>query len=124
MSLDVRDLGVLYLSNNHSWTSHIVLDLLHHGCLRDRFPVIIAVLSGTLPRFVIYKPLRMSKETCEDLDYWDRLKKPNSQHSITSTRERYCIIHVWKIRYLSPNDVEIIFYFRAQHGINLAQVLL
>ena len=45
----------------------------------------------------------------KNLDYWDRLKKLNIL-SLQRRRERYCIIHVWKMFHqLAPNDIGMTF---------------
>ena len=54
---------------------------------------------------------------CRDLQYWDRLKKLNLM-SLQRRRERYSIVHVWKIlNNLAPNDVGIEFKDRPRQGI-------
>ena len=53
----------------------------------------------------------------QHLTYWERLKKLNLM-SLQRRRERYTIIHMWKIRMLlTPNDLNIIFYFDDRRGI-------
>ena len=42
---------------------------------------------------------------CKDLAYWERLKKLKLI-SLQRRRERYCIIHIWKILHdQAPNDL-------------------
>ena len=54
---------------------------------------------------------------CRDLMYWDRLKRLKIM-SLQRRRERYCIIHVWKIlNGHAPNDVGMQFETRERHGI-------
>ena len=52
-----------------------------------------------------------------NLDYWSRLKALNLM-SLQRRRERYIIIHMWKILHgLSPNDLGIQFSGPSRHGI-------
>ena len=54
---------------------------------------------------------------CKDVSYWDRLKKLKLQ-SLQRRRERYCIIHTWKIlNNVAPNDLEFEFYTHPRHGV-------
>ena len=47
---------------------------------------------------------------CSEITYWERLKKLGIM-SLQRRRERYCIIHVWKIlNEQAPNDVGFQFY--------------
>ena len=49
--------------------------------------------------------------------YWDRLKRLQIM-SLHSRKERYCIIHVWKIlNGHAPNDIAMEFQTRERHGI-------
>ena len=53
---------------------------------------------------------------CQDLNYWDRLKKLNVL-SLQRRRERYCIIHVWKmLNGLAPNDIGLTTYNHIRLG--------
>lgn len=54
---------------------------------------------------------------CQDLTYnWNRLKKLNVL-SLQIRRERYCIIHVWKMLHgVAPNDIELITYTHSRLG--------
>ena len=48
--------------------------------------------------------------SCRALHYWDRLKKLNLL-SLQRRRERYTIIHTWKMLHdLAPNDIGMKFY--------------
>ena len=52
----------------------------------------------------------------KDLNYWDRLKELKL-YSLQRRRERYCIIHVWKIlNGLAPNDIDMFFRPNARLG--------
>ena len=54
---------------------------------------------------------------CKDLTYWDRLKKLHLM-SLQRRRERYCIIHAWKIlNDLAPNDIGLSFQQNMRLGI-------
>jgi len=58
---------------------------------------------------------------CYQLNYWERLKKL-SLMSLQRRRERYIIIHMWKLLHgLSSNDLQIQFYQRSRFG-TLAKV--
>ena len=53
----------------------------------------------------------------QHLDYWQRLKALNLM-SMQRRRERYIIIHMWKILHQRcPNDLGIIFSTPSRHGI-------
>ena len=50
------------------------------------------------------------------LNYWDRLQKLKL-YSLQRRRERYCIIHVWKIlKDLAPNDIRMTFQYNPRLG--------
>ena len=54
---------------------------------------------------------------CHNVDYWDRLKMLNL-HSLQRRRERYSIIHMWKIlNNLTPNDLNIEFINNERMGM-------
>ena len=54
---------------------------------------------------------------CRELDYWERLKKLKLM-SLQRRRERYCIIHVWKIlQKEAPNDTGFTFTMHQRHGL-------
>ena len=51
-----------------------------------------------------------------DMNYWDRLKVLNL-YSLQRRRERYCIMHVWKIlNDLAPNDIDMSFHLNPRLG--------
>ena len=53
---------------------------------------------------------------CQDLCYWDRLKRLGLM-SLQRRRERYITIHVWKtLHELAQNDIGIIFYEHIRLG--------
>ncbi|MCP4494602.1 MAG: reverse transcriptase family protein, partial [Gammaproteobacteria bacterium] len=52
----------------------------------------------------------------QDADYWERLKRLKIQ-SLQRRRERYIIIHVWKLLHkMVPNDLNVEFYHRERLG--------
>ena len=54
---------------------------------------------------------------CKELTYWDRLKFLGLQ-SLQRRRERYAIIHVWKIiNNLAPNDMKMKFHDDGRTGV-------
>ena len=53
---------------------------------------------------------------CQDLDYWERLQKL-SLMSLQRRRERFIIIHMWKILHgTTSNDLEVQFQQKARTG--------
>ena len=55
----------------------------------------------------------------QDLDYWERLTKLKLL-SLQRRRERYMIIHVWKIlNHLAPNDIKMEFTHSKRLGIKV-----
>ena len=56
-------------------------------------------------------------EEVKHLDYWDRIKSLNLM-SLQRRRERYIILHVFKILHsLAPNDINMEFYQNERQGI-------
>ena len=54
---------------------------------------------------------------CHDLSYWERLKKLKLM-SLQRRKERYCIIHVWKIlNGHAPNDINFEFSTNERLGV-------
>ena len=54
---------------------------------------------------------------CQQLNYWERLVKLKLM-SLQRRRERYCMIHVWKIMHgLAPNDISMNFTNNPRHGM-------
>ena len=54
---------------------------------------------------------------CQDLDYWQRLKKL-SLMSLQRRRERYIILHMWKLLHgHTSNDLQIQFHAKPRKGI-------
>ena len=55
--------------------------------------------------------------SCRDLDYWQRLKALKLM-SLQRRRERYIIIHTWKIvNGHAPNDIDMIFKTNSRLGL-------
>ena len=55
-------------------------------------------------------------EGLEELNYWERLKELHL-YSLQRRRERYDIIHMWKIQNnVIQNDLELSFYHTPRHG--------
>ena len=53
----------------------------------------------------------------QDLDYWDRLKCLRMM-SLQRRRERYCLLHLFKIlNNTAPNDVNITSYVNDRRGL-------
>ena len=58
--------------------------------------------------------------SCKDLNYWERLAKLKVS-SLQRRRERYMIIHVWKIlNDQAPNDIGMIFRTVQRHGVKVS----
>ena len=145
LSSVVRDLGV-YLSDDCSWTYHInkmtsdarkiaswVL-----GAFRDRSILTMTTLFKSLVRSKLeyccplWNPARVTdiqtienvqkqftKKICgiSQLDYWERLKRLKLL-SLQRRRERYSIIHVWKLANgKAPNNIGMSFYSTPRLGI-------
>ena len=141
----VRDLGVL-VSSDRSWRPHIEQTVQSARTIaswvlsvfRDRTPVIMMTLFKTMVRSKLeyccpvwnpssiqdIKALENIQRNftrkvlgCQDMDYWERLKKLNIL-SLQRRRERYCIVHVWKmINGLAPNDIDMKFRTHNRLGI-------
>ena len=143
----VRDLGV-YLSNDRSWTPHIehvaqggrkiaswVLSV-----FRDRSPTLMLTLYKTMIRSKleyccpVWNPVKISDiqaleniqrnftrkiNGCQGLNYWERLEKLKIL-SLQRRRERYSIIHIWKmLNNQAPNNINIQSYSTARQGIKI-----
>ena len=140
----VQDLGV-HLSNDCSWTPHIQQTA--HGArkiasrvlsvFKDRSPVIMTTLFKTMVRSKleycspVWDPHKVGDiqtlenvqrhftkriNSCKDLNYWDRLKKLKML-SLQRRRERFKIIHVWKLlNNCAPNDINMQFYLHDRLG--------
>ena len=141
----VRDLGV-YVSSSRSWGPHIEktaqgakkMAAWTLSAFRDRSPTVMLTLYKSIVRskleyccpvwnptgiHEIQKLERIQQSFtrkimgCKELQYWERLKKLNLM-SLQRRRERYCIVHVWKIlNELAPNDVGFKFHSHQRLGI-------
>ena len=143
-SKSVKDLGV-HLSNNIGWSTQVnetvksankmanwilsvfknrsksVMMTLFKSLVRSRLEYSCPVWNPSLLADV--KKLESTQREftrhisgCHHLDYWDRLKRLDLI-SLQRRRERYIIIHVWKILHgLAPNDIDIIFYQHIRLG--------
>ena len=143
----VKDLGI-YLSNDCSWSPHI--NQMTQGArqiaswvlsvFRDRSQNIMLTLLKTMVRSKleyccpVWDPSNIGDiqtiesvqrnftrriNTCKDLNYWERLSKLKLM-SLQRRRERYIIIHVWKILHdLAPNDIGMIFQQHQRLGVRV-----
>ncbi|KAL5251660.1 hypothetical protein ACHWQZ_G017138 [Mnemiopsis leidyi] len=141
----VRDLGV-YVSNERSWTLHIEKTIQGArqmaawalSAFRDRSTIVMLTLYKSLVRpkleycSPVWNPHKVSDiqkienvqrsftkkiSGCKELTYWDRLKKLGIL-SLQRRRERYSIVHVWKIlNDLAPNDLQFDFSIHQRLGV-------
>ncbi|KAL5255606.1 hypothetical protein ACHWQZ_G010992 [Mnemiopsis leidyi] len=143
----VRDLGV-NMSEDLSWTPHIniMVDKARQisswvlGVFRDRSkPVMLQLYKSLIRSRVEYccplwNPTKIADiqliesiqrqftrriRGFKDTNYWDRLKELNLC-SLQRRRERYMIIHVWKIlQGICPNDIGMVFRNNPRLGIKI-----
>ena len=141
----VRDLGV-YVSNDRSWSPHVEKTVQGArkmaawtlSAFRDRSAFVMLTLYKSLVRSKleyccpVWSPSKVSDiqklenvqrsftkkiNGCRNLSYWERLRKLKIL-SLQRRRERYSIIHVWKIlNGLAPNDLEFEFSNHSRLGI-------
>jgi len=141
----VRDLGVL-ISADNSWSLHIgrminsarktaawVLSVfrdrsrttmmqLYKSLVRPKLEYCCPVWSPT--KIEDIKAIESLQRTftskisgIQHLSYWERLERLNMM-SLQRRRERYLIIHMWKIRMSQvPNDLEIKFQYNDRLGL-------
>jgi hypothetical protein len=143
----VKDLGV-YLSSDRSWSTQIN-HLVQSGkkiaawvlsVFRDRSPLLMLTLYKSMVRSrleyccPVWNPAKVTDvqalesvqrnftrriNGCHDLDYWQRLEKLKLL-SLQRRRERYSIVHVWKIlNGLAPNDISLESYTNDRHGLKI-----
>ena len=133
----VRDLGV-NMSEELSWTPHIniMVDKARQisswvlGVFKDRSKLVMLQLYKSLIRSRVeyccplWNPTKIADvksiesvqrqftrriRGLKDTNYWDRLRELKLS-SLQRRRERYMIIHVWKIlQDISPNDISMVF---------------
>ena len=143
--MTVRDLGV-YISNTRSWGPHIEKTVQSArklaawvlSAFKDRSPTVMLTLYTSMVRSKleyccpVWNPSSVTEiqilesiqrsftrkiSGCKDITYWDRLKSLKLM-SLQRRRERYCIIHVWKIlNNQAPNDVGFEFQHHQRLGI-------
>ena len=140
----VKDLGD-YLSSDYSWTTHINKMVTSArriaawvlGVFKDRSKTTMLQLWKSLVRCQVeyccplWNPRRLEDiKTIEDvqrfftkriahfgdMSYWDRLKALGLQ-SLQRRRERYIIIHAWKLlNNIAPNDIKMEFQYNQRLG--------
>ena len=144
-SQTVKDLGIL-LSNDCSWSPHISQMLIAArkgtawvlSVFRSRSPLLMLTLFKTMVRSKleyccpVWDPVKIEDiqaieniqrnftrriSSCRDLRYWKRLKRLQLM-SLQRRRERYIIIHTWKIiNGAAPNDINMEFKENTRLGI-------
>lgn len=144
-STDVKDLGIT-ISENLSFDKHIMNitnDAKKYAgwilrLIKSRDPEVVMLLYKTYvsPRLEYSSPLwsphlvkHITKiesvqrtvtskiQGMEHLNYWERLQQLN-MFSLQRRRERYQIIHIWKISQgIIPNDLDLKFYETSRHGL-------
>ena len=146
-STHIRDLGV-YLSDDCTWSFHINKMTVEArkiaawvlGAFRDRSAVTMITLYKSLVRSKLeyccplWNPTKIGdiqlienvqkqftrkvKGMC-DFDYWERLEKLKLL-SLQRRRERYSIIHVWKmLNDKAPNNIGLKTYNSSRLGIKI-----
>ena len=143
----VRDLGVS-MSEELSWTPHIniMVDKARQisswvlGVFRDRSKTVMLQLYKSLVRSRVeyccplWNPIKIADiqsiesiqrqftrriRGLKDTNYWERLKALNLC-SLQRRRERYMIIHVWKIlQGICPNDINMVSKYNPRLGIKI-----
>ena len=144
-SEDVVDLGVT-LSENATFSTHIsnavssakrfaawtmrtfqsrkrdVVLLLYKTYVRPRLEYGCAVWSPHLMKDInsieaVQRSVTAKIEGLENMNYWERIDELGL-YSLQRRRERYQIIHMWKIfKAIIPNDLNFEFYNSRSHGI-------
>ncbi|KAL5246868.1 hypothetical protein ACHWQZ_G018912 [Mnemiopsis leidyi] len=141
----VCDLGV-NVSSSRGWGPHIEKTVQGArkmaawvlSAFRDRSPTVMLTLYKSMVRSKleyccpVWNPVKITEIQrlenvqrsftrkilgCSELQYWDRLKKLKLM-SLQRRRERYCIIHVWKIlNEEAPNDIGFTFNCHQRLGL-------
>ena len=150
-TLQLRDLGVT-MASDLSWTNY-TLDIISRARQKAAWVLSVFHSRSPESMLTLYKSMvRSLLEYCcplwsptkvtdiqelknvrkvfttkiagmSELNYWERLKKL-SLFSLQRRRERYIILHMWKIlNSKSSNDLSIEFVFRPRLG-NLAKIPL
>lgn len=140
----VKDLGIM-MNNKLSWNDHYykmikeakkyagwilrtfssrsksVILLLYGSFVRSRLEYSCPLWSPHTKKDIIMieavqRSITAKINGMSDLNYWERLKALKL-YSLQRRRERYSIIHVWKIsQFLAPNDISMIFHFNDRYG--------
>ena len=140
----VRDLGI-NVSDTLSWSDHYTLMVTeakkYAGWILRTFSTrsqhAILLLYGSLVRMrleyscplwmpftkkdimsieAVQRSVTAKIQEVSELNYWERLKKLKL-YSLQRRRDRYCIIHVWKILWkFAPNDIQMAFHYNSRHG--------
>ena len=140
----VKDLGVI-LSSDYHWSAHINSMIAGArklagwalGVFRDRSTLVMLTIWKSLIRCKLeyccplWHPQNrediraiediqrfFTRHVCglQDTDYWGRLKALKLQ-SLQRRRERFVIIHVWKLLYKKvPNDINMEFNYNERLG--------
>ena len=140
----VRDLGVI-LSSDCSWSPQVNNTVKEArkmaswvlSVFRDRSPFLMLTLFKSMVRSKleyccpVWNPSKVwdiqaieniqrqftrKISSCKDIGYWERLKKLDLL-SLQRRRERYMIIHVWKmLNDKAPNNIGMTFYQHERHG--------
>ena len=147
----VKDLGVLVSADN-SWSPHIgrminsarrtaawVLSVfrdrsrttmmqLYKSLVRSKLEYCCPVWSPT--KIEDIKAIESLQRTftskisgLQHLSYWERLERLNMM-SLQRRRERYLIIHMWKVRMAQvPNDLNIKFHYNDRLGLKVKAIV-
>ena len=144
-SEDVKDLGVT-LSENSTFTTHInnivssakriaswtlrtfksrskeVVLLLYKTYVRPKLEYSCALWSPHLIKDIsaiesVQRTVTAKIEGMETSNYWERLSAID-MYSLQRRRERYQIIHMWKIyQNIIPNELNLVFYQTSREGV-------
>ena len=101
-------------------SKHVIL-LLYGSFVRSRLeyscPLWLPHTKKTIMQIEsVQRTITAKIQQVSHLNYWDRLQKLKL-YSLQRRRERYCIIHVWKIlKDLAPNDIRMTFQYNPRLG--------
>ena len=140
----IRDLGI-HINDALSWSDHYTLMVTeakkYAGWILRTFSTrsqgAILLLYGSLVRMrleyscplwmpftkkdimsieAVQRSITSKIQEVSECNYWERLQKLNL-YSLQRRRERYCIIHVWKILWKhAPNDIQMGFHDNLRLG--------